>query len=234
MQAEIAALSPTAATSPVAVEALEVNTSPPGRTPSRRISVVLPTGGADEPRMVRELSSAHCITPQRAQPAAILELLAGSDGSDDAHPEPEPEPEPEREEAVRLHATRLEADALRKELSTPPRPSPANHASEVLQPESPLASAERLFEAFVIVGAGVGLAQRIKDACAWWKPSNMLHSESEYDKLCADNPAELLCLYPPSTDAARSLMFQQFCLPDAETFPPLVAMASLSEVDNLS
>ena len=84
VQAEIAALSPTAATSPVAVEALEVNPSPPGRTPSRRISVVLPTGGADEPRMVRELSSAHCITPQRAQPAAILELLQRAFGFDAA------------------------------------------------------------------------------------------------------------------------------------------------------
>ena len=107
---------------------------------------------------------------------------------------------------VKLAATKLESEALRAQLN---RALGVDDTGETAG--SPEVGGDPLFEAFIIVGGGPDLAEQIKTACRWWKPSK---AEEEYNLLAARTEAELLCIYPPSTDAERASLLQAFALPD--------------------
>ena len=204
--------------------------SPGGRR--RQVSVVPPqeAGGngsqaAGAARLTRQLSSTHSIKPYPsmavnvAAPASTLENDTCKDYHDpkfDFHfPEPRYSKSRRRRafakpEDVQLAATKLEADALRVQLDQ------ALGVENAELTGGKTAGSEvvggPLFEAFIIVGGSVDLAGQIKTACDWWKPSK---AEEEYNLLAARTEPELLTVYPPSTDAARSSLLQSFAIPDS-------------------
>ena len=70
------------------------------------------------------------------------------------------------------------------------------------------AAPEKLFESFIVVGARPSLPSEIRSATGWFK------KQEELEALVQGLEPELLCLYPPSTDASRAGLFKAFCFPE--------------------
>lgn len=204
------------------------------------VSVVQPQTGHSSTqmdgaaRLTRHLSSTLCIQPHPSRTASVHSPgKAGGESNNEAtcqplrqqHAEdnhemhsteydfhfPEVQSSTSRRananpEEVKLAATMLEADALRKQLN-----QALGTEWSFGETAGPEVVGSPLFEAFIVVGGGVALADEIKTACKWWKPSK---AEEEYNLLAARTQAELLCIYPPSANAGRSSMLQAFAMPD--------------------
>jgi hypothetical protein len=221
-----------------------------------RLTGELATTRSIRPHRSRSVSvqsqlSAAAVAGQEPQPGQQQQEPEDHDekDSDDDHddlddekydwhfPQPKLRTRTHTKQEVDLAATKLEADALRRQLDQALgiEGDGGGAASPGAVSEAGDSGGGPLFEAFIIVGGGVDLANEIKAACDWWKPSK---AEAEYNELAARTEAEVMCIYPPSTDAGRSSMFQAFALPDfagdSVSFPlePLAALPEFPPLEH--
>ena len=166
------------------------------RVRSRSVSVApTATDGTEGEgaRLAGALAQSRSIRAQRS--ASIVGAAAAA--ADDSDLNLPATVSPQSGASVQLVATQLETAALRQRLN-----SSLENANATKATKATVAEAEgSLFEAFIIVGGGVSLADEIRTACDYWKPSK---AEAEYEALAARTEAEVMCIYPPSTDAGAS------------------------------